>query len=145
MAISISDTVEINRPAREVFAYLIDLNNDPKWQIGIEEAKYTSEGPVAVGSTGVHRAGGIGMTMDYGWELTEYEEPRRVEWQFTSGPFTGNDGYTLESTPGGTRLTHAAELQAHGLWRLLTLVAGGIFAKQARNDLQNLKRILESQ
>ncbi len=66
MAISISDTVEINRPAREVFAYLIDLNNDPKWQIGIEEAKYTSEGPVAVGATGVHRVKVMGMTVELG-------------------------------------------------------------------------------
>ncbi len=145
MAFNLCETVEIDRQPEEVFEYLTDLSNDPEWQKTIVEAKYTSEGPVAVGSTGVHRAGGIGMTMDYGWELTEYEEPRRVAWRFTSGPFTGNDGYALESTPGGTRLTHAAELQAQGLWRLITFVAGGMFAKQAQNDLQNLKRILESQ
>ncbi len=145
MAFSMSETVEINRPAGEVFAYLSDLNNDPKWQKTIVEAKYTSEGPVAVGTTGVHRGKGLGKTFDFGWEMTEYEEPRRAGWKFISGPFSGTDGYTLESTPGGTKLTHAAELQPHGLFRLLTPILGGGFARQARNDLQTLKRILESQ
>ena len=145
MAISISDTVEINRPAREVFAYLIDLNNDPKWQKGIEEAKYTSEGPVAVGATGVHRAKVMGMTVEVGWELTEFEESRRAVWKFISGPFAGNQNVTLESTPGGTKFMHVAELRPKGLLRLLTPIASGMFAKQWQKNLQNLKRILESQ
>ena len=145
MAFSLDETVEINRPAGEVFAYLADLDNDPAWQKVIVEARYTSEGPAGVGSTGVHRAKFMGKTVDYGWELTEYEEPRRVGWKFVSGPFTGNDGYTLEATPDGTKLTHAAELHPHGLLRLLTPIAGGGFAKEARKDLQNLKGILESQ
>ena len=145
MAISISDTVEINRPVGEVFAYLIDLNNDPKWQKGLAEAKYTSEGPVAVGMTGVHRAKVMGMTVEVGWELTEYEESRRTGWKFISGPFAGNESYTLESAPGGTRFMHAAELQPRGLLRLLNPIAGGMFVKQSRKNLRNLKRILESQ
>jgi len=144
MAFSMSETVEINRPAGEVFAYLTDLNNDPKWQKTIVEAEYTSEGPVDVGATGVHRAKFIGKTIEFGWEITEYEEPRRIEWRFISGPFTGCDGVTLESTPSGTKLTHARELQPHGLLRLLTPIMGGGFKREARNDLQNLKRILES-
>ena len=144
MAFNMSETVEINRPAEEVFAYLTDLNNDPDWQKTIVEAKYTSEGPVAVGATGVHRAKGMGMTMDCGWELTEYEEPRRVVWKFISGPFTGKESYTLEATPGGTKLMHVAELHPQGLLRLLNPVAGGMFAKQSRKNLQSLGRILES-
>ena len=97
MAISISDSVVINRPAGEVFAYLSDVKNDSKWQKGLAEAKFTSEGPVAVGATGVHRAKVIGITVEVGWELTEYEESRRTGWRFISGPFTGNESYTLES------------------------------------------------
>ena len=64
MAISISDSVEISRPAGEVFAYLIDVNNDRNWQKGLAEAEFTSEGPVAVGATGVHRAKVMGITVE---------------------------------------------------------------------------------
>ncbi len=145
MAISISDSVVINRPAGEVFAYLSDVKNDSKWQKGLAEAKFTSEGPVAVGATGVHRAKVIGITVEVGWELTEYEESRRTGWRFISGPFTGNESYTLESMPAGTNFMHAAELQPRGLLGLLTPIAGGMFAKQSQKNLQNLKRILESQ
>ncbi len=144
MGITISDSVEINRPAGEVFAYLIDVSNDSKWQKGLAEAKFTSEGPVAVGATGVHRAKVMGMTIEVGWQLTEYEEFRRTGWKFMSGPFTGNESYTLEFAPGGTKFLHAAELRPKGLLRLLTPIAGGMFAKQSQKNLQNLKRILES-
>ncbi len=145
MAFSMSETVEINRPAGEVFAYLTDLSNDPKWQKTIVEAEYTSEGPVDVGATGVHRAKFMGKTIEFGWEITVYEEANRVEWKFVSGPFTGVDGFTLESTPDGTKMTHVAELQPHGLLRLLTPIMGSGFKREARSDLQKLKRILESQ
>ena len=57
MAIRIDHSVEINRPSGEVFAYVSDLNNDPKWQQGLDEAKFTSEGPVAVGAANAHSFG----------------------------------------------------------------------------------------
>ena len=59
MAFSMSETVEINRPAAEVFAYLTDLNNAPKWQKTVVEAKYTSEGcgTTKLGSPPVHQIG----------------------------------------------------------------------------------------
>ncbi len=126
-----------------MFAYLVDVKNDPKWQKGLAEAKFTSEGPVAVGATGVHRAKVMGVAIEVGWELTEYEESRRTGWKFISGPFAGNESYTLEFTPGGRRFMHVAELQPKGLLRLPP-IASGMFAKQSRKNLQNLKRILES-
>ena len=109
------------------------------------EANYTSEGQVAVGTTGVHQAKAMGMTIEVGWELTEYEETRKTAWKFIAGPFTGNESYTLESTPGGTNFMHVVELQPQGLLRLLAPIAGGMFMKQSQKNLETLKGILESQ
>ena len=148
MAISLSETLEISRPAEEVFAYMTDLDNDPKWQKGLLEAKHTSEGPVGVGTTGVHRAKAMGKTIEVAWQLTEYEAPKRIAWKFISGPFTGNESYTLESTPDATKVMHVAEMQPQGFLGRLMLMAGGIggmFKKQSEKNMQNLKGILESQ
>lgn len=92
----------------------------------------------------MHRAKVIGITIEVGWELTEYEEPRRTGWKFISGPFAGNESYTLEPKHGGTRFSHVAELQPKGLLGLLTPIARGMFVNQSRKNLQNLKRLLES-
>lgn len=144
MTLNLNETVQISRPLNEVFDYVTDPRNDPDWQLAIVKSRYTSEGPIAVGSTGVHQAGGIGITMDYGWELIEYEESRRIAWKFTSGPFKGSDGYVLEPTLNGTQFTRKAELNAHGIWWFISRLGGGMLAKQVQSDLQNLKRILES-
>jgi uncharacterized protein YndB with AHSA1/START domain len=41
----------INRPVEEVFAFLSNPENWPKWISGSIEAKKTSEGPIGVGTT----------------------------------------------------------------------------------------------
>ena len=142
--IILDDTIEIDRPPEEVFAYLIDVSNDPAWQKGLAEARFTSPGPVGVGTTGLHRAKPMGMTIEVGWQLTEHEEPSRVAWTFISGPFTGTESYALEPIPGGTRLTHKAELEPHGLLRFLRPLIVGMFVKQSEEAVEELKQILES-
>ncbi len=144
MSITLSETIEIKRPVEEVFAYVTDLRNDPEWQKGLAEATYTSDGPVDIGTTGVHRAGAMGVTVEIGWEIYEYEESKRASWKFVSGPFEGNENYVLESTPTGTKFMHSAELQPKGVLRFLAPVAGGLFAKQSAENVRTLKRILES-
>ncbi len=44
-------TLEIERPAEEVLAVVSDFSRNPEWQGGMRSAAWTSEPPVAVGST----------------------------------------------------------------------------------------------
>ena len=44
------NTVTIQRPAEEVFAFLADFENTPMWNYAIEETSKTSPGPVGVGT-----------------------------------------------------------------------------------------------
>lgn len=145
MSIRMEESVEISRPVEDVVAYMREVEHDADWQTNVIEAKFTSDGPPAVGSTGVHRAKFMGMTNDYGWELTEYDEPSRVSWKFTSGPLEGTGGYRFDATSDGTKITWVSEVEPKGLRRLLSPIAGPMFAKEARKDLQSLKSILESQ
>ena len=43
-------TVLIARPIEDVFAFLSDLENVPKWNYGIVETRKISEGPIGVGT-----------------------------------------------------------------------------------------------
>ena len=42
------NTVTIQRPAEEVFAFLADFENIPMWNYAIEETSKASAGPVGV-------------------------------------------------------------------------------------------------
>ncbi len=44
-------SVTIDRPVEEVFAFLSNYENDPKWSSATVEGKKTSEGPIGVGTT----------------------------------------------------------------------------------------------
>ena len=144
-SIVLDDTVEIDVPLPDVFAHLIDVSSDPEWQAGVVEAAYTSPGPIGVGTTGVHRARPMGLNVEVGWRLTHFDEPTHLAWTFISGPFTGNESYSLAPTAAGaTRLVHTATLYPRGLFRILRPLIGPAFVKQSQEALECLKQLLES-
>jgi hypothetical protein len=48
---SFTIVIEISRPAQEVFAFLADLENVPKWNYAITKTRKTSPSEVGVGTT----------------------------------------------------------------------------------------------
>jgi uncharacterized protein YndB with AHSA1/START domain len=46
-----SNTITIERSRHDVFEFLSDLENIPKWNFAIVETRKTSDGPVRVGTT----------------------------------------------------------------------------------------------
>jgi hypothetical protein len=46
-----ANTVTIDRPAKEVFEFLADFENVPRWNYAIDRTRKTSPGPVTVGTT----------------------------------------------------------------------------------------------
>ncbi len=49
--IEVTSEVAIARPAEDVFAFLADAENNPRWQRGMRSCRWTSDGPIDVGST----------------------------------------------------------------------------------------------
>ena len=144
MAVSLSERVRIDAPAQTVFAYLVDIQNDTGWQKSTKSTRVSSDGPIQVGSTGVHTIKRMGMTDEFGWTVSEFEPGKRSAFTLTSGPATGGGGYSLDASDEGTTLTFAAEYQVSGFRRLLEPLVGSMMAKELRTDLQTLKDILES-
>ena len=64
----IRGTVEIGRPVEDVFAYLSDPTNNPKWESSAVEMELTTKGPLALGSKGrrVEKYRGWERTKGYG-------------------------------------------------------------------------------
>lgn len=48
-------TIAINRPAADVFDYVMEVPHDAQWRSGVVEAAFTSDGPFGVGTTGFDR------------------------------------------------------------------------------------------
>ena len=138
-------SVDIGRPAEDVFAYLMDVKNNIQWEKSVVEMEYTSEGPVGVGSTG-RRVEKMMSTDESDWEITEYEENKRVAMKFESPKFRGNVGFDLEPTDAGTRLVFRMRGEVKGMVsKLLMPLFMPMVRRQVRGNFDTLKGILESQ
>jgi hypothetical protein len=141
---SFQNTVTIARTADEVFAFLADLRNIPKWNYAIARTVQTSPGPAGVGAT-YRQTRTIPRPSEESLKITVFEPPSRLAVQGQIGPFQATTSYLLEPAAGGTRLTNTVELEpASVLLRAIgPLAAPRVKAAVARN-LDTLKRLLEA-
>jgi uncharacterized membrane protein len=135
--------VTIRRPARDVFAYIADGLNGPKWRTGILDVAHVSG--TGVGATykqGVKGPGGRRIDADY--RVTTHEPDSRLAFEAIAGPVRPTGEYILEEVDGGTRLTFALHAELGGIKKLLM---GGAVQKTMDAEVhatERLKSVLES-
>ncbi len=83
----LSATQTIDGPAGEVFAFVSDATNNPRWQRGMRSCAWTSPPPIGVGSTYRQEARFLGRTLVTEFEVVDHEPGRSITIRSTSGPF----------------------------------------------------------
>jgi uncharacterized membrane protein len=143
----IVSSVEIDRPAADVFAYLDDLARHGEWQDAIVSTRVLTEGPVGVGTRAVdtRRIGGS-RTQDSTYEVVEHDPPRRSAFRGVDGPVRPVGSVTIEAVDEGrSRVTVEIDLKGHGLaGAVLAPIARSQARKQIPKDQQKLKELLEA-
>ena len=141
----IRDSIEIQRPAEEVFAYLDQLDRHPEWQSSLVSAKVETEGPTRVGTRVVERRKVPGGARDIPYEITEHEPPRKASFRGTAGPVRPIGTVTVEPLgQTGSRMSLELELEGHGLGKLFAIVARRQAAKEVPESHKKFKELVES-
>jgi len=136
--------ITINRPVEEVFAYVSDFQNGPKWQKGLVESRRITEGAEGIGTqyTGVRNF--MGRRVESVIQFTTYEPNKKIAFKSISGSSPVEQSFLFESTAEGTRLTTRLELQTSGLMGLAEpLIASGL-RREMDADFGILKDMLET-
>jgi polyketide cyclase/dehydrase/lipid transport protein len=145
--IRIEDSTRIDLPVEEVWGFVSDPSNDPKWYQGTMEVRQRAEGPIAVGTTFEAVVHYRGRSLLIGARCTVYNQNNEVTWEFTSGPTKGSkDTWRMEPIDEtSTRLARVFDLSVSGSWRLIQpmIVRGTKRAHEA--EIHNVKRILEGE
>ena len=136
------NTVTIRRPIEQVFGFLADFENIPKWNYAIVETHKVSEGPVGVGTI-YQQVRSVPSRSEERFEVTAYNPPRRLEIRGQLGPFPSRLSYALDTVPEGTRVTNSVELELRGPGRLLERVAVPRVRDAVAANLRKLKELLE--
>jgi carbon monoxide dehydrogenase subunit G len=141
MSVDFEQAIEIARPADEVFAFLADFENNPRWQGGMRSCTWTSREEQVVGSTYVQEARFLGRRIDTHFRVTEYEPGRKISIESTKSTFPIQVTRKVEPLgEGRCRVTAHIRGQPTGLLRLFS----GMVRGSVRKDYAKLKVLLES-
>ena len=137
-------SVTINRKAEEVWRFITDWSNSPKWDIGIIEMKQTSTGPFGVGTTFTQIRRSTPKETDM--RVIEYELNRKFVLEVPTGPGKGSIfTYEMQDAEGKARFTETDDYTWNGFYRVLGPFLGGTVRKNCASRVGNIKRLLESE
>ena len=143
--INVQVTTVINRPVEEVFAFVANFENHPKWETDFQEVKRLSSGPVGLGTAYQCLLKLPGQTASSKFEITEFAPNQKIAFQGEpAGPAKPKGSFLFESVTGGTKITSMPQPEFSGFFRLLEGLMGGYIRKNNIAHLGNLKRLLEA-
>ncbi len=147
MAGQFEATVEIDRPVAEVFAFLADGTNDPKFSPRVRQIARTTDGPTAVGTVYASTVKDAGLTTKRQFRITEFEPGVKIRWAETSKNLVtaSEGGYDFASiSDTRTRLRIFNVLEGHGFGQLIAGVALRAARKDADAFAQRIKAAVEA-
>jgi uncharacterized protein YndB with AHSA1/START domain len=135
-------TVVIDRPIEDVFAFLADGENDPKFSPRVLEIAKTTEGPPGVGTVYASTVKDAGMKTKREFKLTEFDAPTRIRWtEISKNLVTAPEGgYDLAPEGNGTRVTIYNVLEGHGAGKLIAPLA----LRSARKGADDFGRAIKA-
>jgi uncharacterized protein YndB with AHSA1/START domain len=147
MARDFSGSAVIDRPIDEVFAFLADGTNDPKFSPRVQEIRKTTDGPPGVGTVYESTVKDAGMKTSRQFELTAFEPPAKIRWtERTKNIVTVPDGgYDLEKVgEDQTKVTIRNTFEGHGFGKVIVGFAHRQAVKDAPAFAERIKAAVEA-
>ena len=146
MAHEFSGSAVVERPIDDVFAFLADGTNDPKFSPRVQEIRKTTDGPVGVGTVFDSTVKDAGVKTHRTFEITAFEPPTRIRWSERSKNMimVPDGGYDLEAVGDAkTRVTIRNTFEAHGFGKVIVRPALKAAQKDAPAFAARIKAAIE--
>jgi len=140
---TVENTVTIDRPVAEVFAYAMDPLKIAEWRPNVLEI-IGYEPPLRAGTTYEIAESMMGRKV-FGQHVTEYEQDRLVVIETTSGAVRPVQRFTVEPlSEDSTRYTARLDVTTYGFMRLMEPLFRGSVRRRMVEYGNNLKRNIEA-
>src|SRR6266511_2098136 len=143
--VRIEGEIVISRPVEEVFDFVADERNEPRYNPRMHRAEKISEGPIGLGTKYRAEVVSMGRPVPMVIEFTGYERPRRLTSRTRMSSMDIRYALTFEPVPEGTRMRWSGDLEPRGLLKLMGPMVARMGQRQERMIWASLKRLLEAQ
>jgi hypothetical protein len=141
--ISVQVSTIIHRPIADVFAFVSNFENHPKWETDFLEVKQLAK-PDGLGTLYLCVLKFPGQRATSRFTITEYEPNHKIAFEGEpAGPATPKGSYLFESVADGTRITSAPRPEFRGVFKLLEPLMARYIRQSNEAHLRNLKNVLE--
>ncbi|MFL5684971.1 MAG: SRPBCC family protein [Chloroflexota bacterium] len=129
----------------DVFRFLADLENWPRWQSDMKSTSLVSGERGAVGAVYRYVSKAMGQTFDSTVVVTQVDVPREVafegEWSRMIKP---SGRYLVEPAPEGSRVTLNPHPEVRGVGRLMAPLITFMGRRLNREHLEMLREVLDA-
>ena len=143
--VEVKGEIVIHRPPAEVFDFVADEENEPRYNPQMRLAKKVTEGPIGVGTSFRAEMTGRGRVVPMTIQFTKYERPRRIAERVQMKAMDLTGGLTFEPVDGGTRMRWLWNLEPHGVIRFMGPLVAVMGRRQEQRIWTGLKHLLEGE
>jgi len=141
----LEESVVVDRPIDEVWAFLTDLFNAPRvWGRRLLGLRQTSPGSPGVGSTLQGRMVILGFETRVNLVVTEWDPPHLLAFSGALrplGPIVAR--WAIEPVGSGTKMVRSAEFEPRGLLKFVLPLLAPFMRRGMRAASKNMKQFIE--
>jgi carbon monoxide dehydrogenase subunit G len=135
--------VLIDRPMKEVFAFISNPANMSKWNVAVVSLEQVSPGAVGVGTKFKSVGEMMGRRIEGEMQITAYEPDTKCSFQVNAGPMQVNMNLTFKTVGTGTKISLNAQGNPAGFFKLAEPMMAGRVKGMMEENLARLKSVLE--
>lgn len=133
----------IDRPIKDVFAFVTNPNNMSKWNSAVVSLEQVTPGAMNVGTKFKSIGEMMGRRIEGEMQITAYEPDTKCGFQVNAGPMQVNLTLTFKTVGTGTKVNLNAQGNPGGLFKLAEGVLAGQVKSMMEGNLVRLKKVLE--
>jgi len=143
--VRIEGQIVISRPVEEVFDFVADERNEPRYNPRMHRAEKISAGPIGLGTKYRAEVVSVGRPVPMVIEFTGYERPRRLTSRTRMSSMDIRYALTFEPVPEGTRMRWSGDVEPRGILKLMGPLLAWMGRRQELRIWTGLKGLLEGQ
>ena len=133
----------IDKPIRDVFAFVSNPNNMSKWNSAVVSLQQVTPGEVGVGTKFKTVGEMMGRRIEGEMQITAYEPDTKCGFQVKAGPMQVDMTMTFKTVGTGTKISLNAQGNPAGFFKLAEGVMAGRVKSMMEENLARLKSSLE--